>query len=376
MAYEFVGVYYEFTEYLTMIARDILYDISGQTPKAFNTVRPMNRECTIHASWVKELFYYAIEKGASRNELIEKTGLNSLDFDDPDARIPVKKLVRLWHASVELTGNPALALQLGSSTNPVNAGILYLVCMNAPDLQEMFERLTRYMHLFSESDSHALIEESDCAKYIYRIEVPEAFTVYAIERTMAMALRWFSAFSGLDIEPLSIEFQYHQPEYRDEYDKVFSCPLIFGQANNAITFSKEILKTPARTYNAYLDELVQKQANKLLLELSPDNNIEKKTQNLILRELPAGRVNVDVIADKLHMSRRTLARKLKEENTTFQDLLENIRKNLATDYLKQEKFCINDIAFLLGFSESSAFSRAFKRWFDYSPQEYRESLWK
>lgn len=357
-----------------MIARDILHDISGQTSKAVNAVRPMTRECTIHASWVKELYYYAIEQGASRNGLIEKTGLSDLDFGDPDARIPVKKLVSLWHASIALTGNPALALQLGNSTNPVNAGILYLVCMSAPDLQEMFERLTRYMHLFSESDSHSLIEESDYAKYIYRIEVPEAFTVYAIERTMATALRWFRTFTGLDIEPLSIDFQFRQPAYRDEYDKVFSCPLYFEQTSNAITFSKEILKTPTITYNAYLDELVKKQANNLLLELSPAENIEKQTQNLILRELPAGRVNVDVIADKLHMSRRTLARKLKEENTTFQDLLENIRKNLATSYLQQEKFCINDIAFLLGFSESSAFSRAFKRWFDYSPQEYRESL--
>lgn len=334
----------------------------------------MTRECTIHASWVKELYYYAIQQGASGTGIEEKTGLNAREFADPDARIPVKQLVSLWHASVELTGNPALALQLGNDTNPVDAGILYLVCMSAPDLQEMFARLSRYMRLFSESDSLEFIEEPDCIRLVYRIEVPEAFTVYAIERSIVVALKWFNTFTGLDIEPLKIDFQYRPPDYRDEYDKVLSCPLHFEQACNAITFSKEILKIPAQSYNAYLDELVQKQANDLLQQLLPADSIEKQTQKLILKQLPTGRVNVDVIADKLHMSRRTLARKLRDENTSFQSLLENTRKNLATDYLQQDTLCINDIAFLLGFSESSAFSRAFKRWFEHSPQEYRDSL--
>lgn len=175
---------------------------------------------------------------------------------------------------------------------------------------------------------------------------------------------------------IEAHFQYRAPDYLSEYEKVFSSPLFFEQQNNILVFSKDILNLPSKSYNDYLDDLVQQQGRALLKELYTDRSLKQQTQQLIIKQLPTGRLNVDIIAEKMNMNRRTLARKLKAENTSFQELLEKTRKDLASDYLQQQTLSINDIAFMLGFSESSAFSRAFKQWFGNNPQEHRNTLSK
>jgi len=336
----------------------------------------MNKELTIHASFVKELFYYASQQGAPAEKLSAMTGLQTDHFDNLDARIPTKQIVSLWHAAIELTDNPALALQLGASSSPCNAGIISLVCMSSPTLGEMLSRIIRYMHLIAESDRFEIIDKGENVALIYEIEAPEVFTTYGIERSFAMGLNWINEFVGTPVRPIEIHFSYRAPEYVKEYERVFSTPLLFEQTNNAIVLSKEHLALPAKSYNAYLDDLIEQQAKQLLIQLGSDKSLKKMTQQLIIKQLPTGNLNVEYISETMHMSRRTLARKLKEENTSFQELLEKTRKELATDYLQQKTLSINDIAFMLGFSESSAFSRAFKRWFGNHPQEHRDALAK
>ncbi len=331
----------------------------------------MHKDLTIHASSVKELFYYAIEQGAAAEQLSAMSGLKETHFSDSDARIPVQKIVSLWHAAIELTGNPALALQLGASSTPENAGIISLVCMSSPTLGEMLSRVIRYTSLISESDRFELIETANNAQLVFNIEAPEAFTIYGIERSFAIGMNWVNEFLQTRMIPEAIHFQYRAPAYIAEYEKVFSAPLYFEQENNALIFKKQWLDLSAKNYNPYLDDLVQRQATLLLTELGAKKTLRDWTTQLIIKQLPEGNVNVDHISNIMNMSRRTLARKLKEEHTTFQNLLENTRRKLATDYLQQNSISINDIAFLLGFSESSTFSRAFKRWFGNYPQEHR-----
>ncbi len=232
------------------------------------------------------------------------------------------------------------------------------------------------MRLIAESDHFKLSEKNENIQFIFEIQASEAFTIYGIERTFAMALNWMNAFTGSIIQPIEVHLQYRAPDYLSEYEKIFSSQLFFEQQNNILVFSKDILSLPSKSYNDYLDDLVQKQGRALLKELRTDKSLKLQTQQLIIKQLPTGRLNLDIIAEKMNMNRRTLARNLKAENTSFQDVLETTRKKLATDYLQQHTLSINDIAFMLGFSESSAFSRAFKQWFGNNPQEYRNTFSK
>ena len=334
----------------------------------------MKKELTIHVSFVMELYYYAIQHGAPADKLDAMTGFKAEIFEAEDSRIPLQKFVSLWHAAIELTDNPALALQLGASSRPDETGIVSLVSMSSPSLGEMYARIIRYIQLAAEADRLELVIENEQVKLIYQILVPEYFSTYAVERSFAMALNWSSAFTGQDINPIEIHFQYRAPSYLPEYQKTFNCPLLFEQEHNSIILPESFLDLPAKTYNPYLDKLVQKQAEHLKQNLGVVNSFTEQIQKQIVQDLPIGTLDVDTISEKMNMSRRTLARKLKDEGTSFKALVEETKKELAIDYLKQNKFNINDIAYMLGFSESSAFSRAFKRWFGDNPQAYRNAI--
>lgn len=334
----------------------------------------MHKPHTIYAAYVKELFYQAVQHGATIEQLIDKTGIKPEHLDNPDARITIDKHVALWHAAIELTQNPSFALQLGENSNPQDSGITSLVIMNAPTLGDMFLRIKRYIHLIAESDRIEIIEKQEHIHLRYIIEVPEHFNTYAIERSFSMALNWSKIFTGELLNPVEIHFQYSTPEYIDEYQRIFKTNLLFEKSHNAIIFDNASLELPNVNYNNYLDKVISEQADKLMDKLSSKDNLVRQTYKLIVHYLPTGDLSVDTISSELNMSRRTLARKLKDQGVSFQDLVEQTKKDLSLDYLQQNSISINDVAYMLGFSETSAFSRAFKRWFGDNPQTYRKTL--
>ena len=334
----------------------------------------MQKPLTIYAASVKELFYKALQQGASIDQLEEKTGIKPEHLANPDNRISLDKHVALWHAVIELTQNPSFALQLGENSNTEDAGIISLVIMNAPTLGDMFSRIKRYIHLIAESDRIEIVTQQEHVHLRYIIEVPEYFTTYAIERSFSMAFNWSKIFTGEMLNPVEIHFQYSAPEYIDEYQRIFKTDLLFEQPHNAIVFDKAVLELPNINYNNYLDNVISVQADKLMGKLSSNDNLVRKTYKLIVHYLPTGDLNVDTISSEMNMSRRTLARKLKDQGVSFQDLVEQTKKDLSLDYLQQNSISISDVAYMLGFSETSAFSRAFKRWFGDNPQTYRKTL--
>ncbi len=333
----------------------------------------MHNPLTIYAASVKELYYQAVKHGATIEQLENKTGINPSHLDNLDKRISLDKHVALWHAAIELTRDPAFALHLGENSKVEDAGIISLVIMNAATLGGMYSRIKRYIHLVAESDRIEIIEQGQHAHLRYTIEVPEFFTTYAIERSFAMALNWSRLFIGKKFEPIEIHFQYQAPEYLAEYQRVFNTSMKFEQEYNAIVFDKHYLELPNNDYNHYLDTIIREQADNLLHKLSSNDNLIQQTYKLIVHYLPTGDLTVDKISSELNMSRRTLARKLKDEGVSFQDLVEQTKKNLSKNYLQQNDISINDIAYMLGFSETSAFSRAFKRWFGDNPQSFRKT---
>ena len=344
----------------------------------------MTQKTTLYAGFVKELYYHVLASGVDAKQLEAETELSPQDLENMDARIPISQNIRLWHAAINLSKNEALALELGDSSNPKNLGIVSLVILNSPNLGQMYAQVIRYTELIAQGDRIEM-EKTDQHIYLsYSIDVPENFTIYAVERSIATALKWTREYAGealrpealrpKELRPEEIHFAYPKPRYVQEYEKIFQCPLKFEQAENRIVFDKAVLQLPACNYNPSLDELLNNQAEYLLDELDGSESVVQQTRRLIVRHLPEGNLNVEKVSSELNMSRRTLARKLKEEGTSFKDLAEKTKKALSVDYLKQNTISINDIAFLLGFSESSAFSRAFKRWYGDYPQGYRRVL--
>ncbi|PYS72122.1 MAG: AraC family transcriptional regulator, partial [Acidobacteria bacterium] len=171
--------------------------------------------------------------------------------------------------------------------------------------------------------------------------------------------------------PKAIRFTHAEPSYRAEYDRIFGVPLEFGSSMNAILFGEELLSVRMPPSNQYVSGLLTERAEALLEKLENSKSMRGRVECLLIPILPTGEAKVETIARKLGLSRQTLFRKLKAEGVTFEQVLDELRHKLAREYLNGKNVSVNETAYLLGFSDPAAFSRAFKRWTGASPRTMR-----
>ena len=173
--------------------------------------------------------------------------------------------------------------------------------------------------------------------------------------------------------PKAIRFTYKEPSYRAEYDRIFGVPLFFESHMNGFLIDEAFLKMKLPRTNPYLSEIMSARADELLKSLERSKTTRGRVENLLVPVLHTGEATVEMIASKLGLSRQTLFRKLKAEGVTFEQVLDELRHQMALYYLNGKKVSVNQTAYLLGFSEPAAFSRAFKRWTGSSPRTMQAS---
>lgn len=335
----------------------------------------MKPSLTIHAPMTAELFYTIVQNGMDADDLAQQIGLDIKIFDEPDARIPLDQHILLWKAAAKFfVDRPDFALTLGAQNTPETMGVLGNIFLNSRTLREAVQHACRYSILAAESDHYELEETGDKAIFYFHIQYPEYYTHYAVERSLALALTWTKTFLKKVVYPIEVLFRHPTPDYLETYKKVFNAPIHFEQKVDALVFPRAHLDLKGAQHNPYLQTILNRQADSILPTLQKHQDIRSQVQQLIIEHLPSGKVDIEMIATELNMTRKTLYRRLKEEGTSFQELLSQNRQTLAMEYLKKTAISINEIAFLLGFSESSAFHRYFKRNAGVSPKQYRQSF--
>jgi AraC-like DNA-binding protein len=179
--------------------------------------------------------------------------------------------------------------------------------------------------------------------------------------------------AGQVFHPVSVEFIHDQPNRSGSYRKFFKCPVKFGARQNCLTFNREGIERELDTANPHLAQLNDQIMVKAIARLSKSKIVDR-ARAAIIEELPSGMVTDDLIADKLNISVRTFQRKLRAEGVTFKALLNQVRRGLGQKYIRNSALSLTEISFLLGFSELSAFSSAYKRWVGHSPSEERRAV--
>ncbi len=226
---------------------------------------------------------------------------------------------------------------------------------------------------------HRLINESvtlsfeqtppDQAILTWQPDRPDHYCRQDMDRTLAAALCRTRHFIHRSIEADWLEIAHPEPAYAAEYRKLFGGTVHFGCGVTRMAFdSKHLGHPPIPHRNPYVYSAVLKQVNAVMARLQTRRSFSRKVRRLISRQMATDRIDADTLARQCHMSRQTLYRKLKKEGMSFHDLVEQVRKDKALRYVADDQYALGEIAFLLGgFSELSAFSRAFKRWTGVAP---------
>jgi AraC-like DNA-binding protein len=197
---------------------------------------------------------------------------------------------------------------------------------------------------------------------------------HCFEATFSSSVRMMRSLTGADISPLEVTFVYPEPASTSEYERIFRCPVRFGQKNNSITMDIRVVNTPILMANPGLLEYFEKYARDFLAEMDRKDEHTRAVTKIILSNLDDETLSINKVAREMAVSVRTLQKRLEEEGVVFSDLYKDIRQRLAQKYLR-ENYTVEQITYLLGFSEPSVFRKAFKKWSGVTPREYRESAY-
>ncbi len=330
---------------------------------------------TVSAGLVNGLIRYAERQGADPVELACRARLNPAALADPDARLPVAAYLDLVSEAKAMLDDPALALHYAETVLMSDVSIVGLIMEASATIGEAYLQLRRYGRLAMEVDTtidggrFELVTENDRLYLIDRWPAPEGvreLTEMAFA-SLVCGPRRFLAQSPV----LSVQFAYPAPAYLAEYERVFACPLEFDALRNALEMHPEALTWRVAQNPSYVFGMLTERADRLLLSLDLTRTTARRVEAILMTVLHQGDISAEDIAQELGFSRQTLFRRLRDEGTTFSDILKNLRQRLAIDYLRAGKASANEIAYLVGFSDAAAFSRAFKKWTGKTPGVYR-----
>ena len=333
-------------------------------------------EATIGVCFVNAFIDFAIAKGADRQSLLQRAGIRPEDLKNDDSRLPLVGYVELNKAAIELCNEPALALHFGDEVRLADISIVGILG-RGETAEDTIGRANRYLRLAIDEG----VEHSEPLEFVreganvwlkftspHYVEYP-LLTEAAFARCMNGRNSRSDSRQRCDRWPLpkAFSFIHKEPGYRAEYDRIFGVPLIFGSHMNAILFGEELLSVRVPPVNRHVSRLLTREADMLLKRLDNSKSTRGRVEDLLIPMLHTGEARIETIAGKLGLSRQTLFRQLRSEGVTFEGILDDLRHRRALYYLRSKKLPVTKTAYLLGFSDASAFSRAFKRWTGESP---------
>jgi len=331
-----------------------------------------DNDVTVSASSARSLSSYLIKKGYSKQSLEDETGLQLDELEQPDFRISLSAFHMLWDIAERFTKDRAIGLHIGAKSNPDEMGVVGHIFFNNATLGQALQQFERLYKLVNAGMHVEFQVDDDFAQLKYICENPEDYSRPNMDRTLAVSVSRARSFIQSQPKMEYVGFAHPEPEYVEEYHRLFQCPVKFDQPYCSIVFKKQFLDFELPKRNPYLHKVLTRHVETLLNKIRPKKSISDQVKKIISRQLSKDAIDAEKIASKLHMSRHTLYRKLKSEGHSFQELVEAVRKEKAIRYIKEKRYSLSEIAFLLGFSELSAFSRAFKRWTGSSPAKYEK----
>lgn len=330
-------------------------------------------DLTVSAGICSGLIAFAAERGADAGALLERAGLAGAALDDPDGRVPFERYAALMRAGKEMTNDPALALHYGELVDMSEVSILGLIMNASETMLDALTQMQRFGRLAVDVDGASAearfqAAERDGGLWLVDTRIdPNAFpelTETGFSRLVCGPRRFLPK-----PHVLEVHVTHAAPVYRAEYERIFQCPVTFESDWNALRLDPSIATWRVAQQPRYFFDVFAERAGALLKNLEALKTTRGRIEAFLLPILHTGEIGADRVAAAMGFSRQTLFRKLKSENTTYEQVLDDLRHRMAMHYLTGKKASVNETAYLVGFSDAPAFSRAFKRWTGQNPRD-------
>ncbi|OQP66537.1 AraC family transcriptional regulator [Niastella vici] len=323
---------------------------------------------------IRTIFQTATSFGAAFDTLCQLSGIRPEEISDSENMVEWEKAALIWVPLLKLSGDPLIGLHIGMGVNTLLQGMVGFLIQSSKDLDQSLQLLCRYGHMTSPMVEYrytvkeeAILEITQNKLWLMKHPEPAR---HANDFLLAAIVNTSHTLSGKHIVPLRIELAYEMREI-SEYRKFFGCEVLFNKDTNRIVLSKEAVSTPILTSDQSMFQLFNSiVANKEAL-LETNSTAENLKQVLFMQF--RGRIpTIEEAASALNMTPRNLQRKLLQEQTTFRDIAGEIRKEIAIQLMENPAIKISEIADILGYSDLTAFRKAFKSWTNATPRAIRK----
>jgi AraC-like DNA-binding protein len=311
------------------------------------------------------------ELGVSAAAVLRRAGLPQGYSKEPRVLLKTEELFALWRAIGEVSTNSAIGLQLGSESRTERFHPVGLVALSCENFGAGIDRMARYKQLTCPEE---ILQEKDNEEWSIQFRwllADEVEPPILIECAFAWLLSIGRHGTGTRLSPVRVELLQPRAHVK-AIERYFGCPVVCGAARNAIVFRAADAERPFVTRNAELLGMLAPQFEEELKRENTDENFLERVRSAIQQKLTGQRPTIEDIADALHVSPRTLQRRLQDEGSSFQRVLEEARHHLARHYLNNSFLELNEAAYLLGYNDANSFVRAFRTWEGMPPARWRE----
>jgi AraC-like DNA-binding protein len=329
----------------------------------------------VNALWVPAMLRTLRDAGWSEGRILTSLGLRR-DQLDLQRRIPLDKYLALLELAAEATKNPLFGLHFGATHAFDTVGLLAYIMRNSPNLGAAITNAMRYLRLHIDAAELSLAFAGPQVRLVYRLtDLSIRPNRYYSEVLMVCFLRFVRSGVDDDWTPHEVQFCHGPPVDISAYQGMFGAPVLFDQSDDAMLFDRQLLSRPLRTADHQLLHFLEEHARVVLAEMPlRDDDLIGRLQKFVMGALPNDRAGISAAARALGMSTRTLQRRLRERGIVYARLVDDVRHRLSGKYLANASLSLGEIAYLLGYSESSAFNRAYRRWTGRTPSADRRAV--
>jgi AraC-like DNA-binding protein len=312
--------------------------------------------------------------GVDTDAALEPFSLTSADIVDLDEAVPLSFLHDLWQSAIDTSGECGLGVRLSESVRPEIYELFGYVLTSSATLGDALLRATRFTRLVSSAVELAFSVDGDVATLTLKPLIPELIHRESTEFMIGAIANIARVITGERLVAHEVRFAHPAPADTSHHRRILVAPLRFDHPQTGYVFDAALLHTPVIGGDSKLCAILEKQARQLLEDLPRVSDLSRRVQEAISAELRGGNPSAENVAEKLGVHPRTLSRRLQAEGTSHQQLLDQLRFELAERYLREPGLSIGEVAYLLGYADTSSFNKAFKRWTGSAPKRYRQQV--
>lgn len=304
--------------------------------------------------------------------VFRRVGLDAELLADPDARLPADSALAVFAEATRLTGIATFGLRAAAAIPPDGLEVVDVIGRSSTTVGVAIERFARYYALLDDGARIEIEVEGDSATIVHVAPRMVAPPPAAVEMLFGLLVLRTRGLAGSDVPVRAVRFIHAAPPDTSEHERFFRAPVSFGSLRHELVVDRSWLDAAIATADPVVAGLAERLIRHVTAELPSSGDVVGRAQRAIADTIASGPPRLDAVASRLVMSVRTLQRKLREAGPTFAEVVDDVRREMALAQLAKRELSIAEVGYVLGFSEPSAFHRAFRRWTGRTPSEYRK----